>query len=341
MGKRLDFLKNKIIAHRGYHDDSIGIPENSLKSFERAIENGYGIEIDLHLLKDGNIVVIHDDTTGRVTGVEKVLKDCTYDDIKDLKLRNTNLTIPLFKEVLDLVDGRVPLLIEYKYDNKPGDLEAKSMELLKEYRGEFAVQSFNPASVKWFKDNYENIPRGQLSRDYANDPMCFIKKFVRKTMEELKTQGIVLRAIDYGDKDKIITIYTEKYNAQDFTDPVTIIYGHNMKNGTMFTSLHRYEEQSFFDEHPYIYIYLPHAVYKYAIFSAVTFDDRYILGNYNFLDPDDFNSYISQISDSALGFVRDDLSVMPGNQVITLSTCLSNAPDKRYLVNAVLIETYQ
>lgn len=182
MGKRLDFLKNKIIAHRGYHDDSIGIPENSLKSFERAIENGYGIEIDLHLLKDGNIVVIHDDTTGRVTGVEKVLKDCTYDDIKDLKLRNTNLTIPLFKEVLDLVDGRVPLLIEYKYDNKPGDLEAKSMELLKEYRGEFAVQSFNPASVKWFKDNYENIPRGQLSRDYANDPMCFIKKFVLKNV---------------------------------------------------------------------------------------------------------------------------------------------------------------
>lgn len=137
------------------------------------------------------------------------------------------------------------------------------------------------------------------------------------------------------------SIYTEKYNAQDFTDPVTIIYGHNMKNGTMFTSLHRYEEQSFFDEHPYIYIYLPHAVYKYAIFSAVTFDDRYILGNYNFLDPNDFNSYISEISDSALGFVRDDLSVMPGNQVITLSTCLSNAPDKRYLVNAVLIETYQ
>lgn len=182
MDKDLSFLNNKIIAHRGYHNIKKSIPENSLKAFERAIENGFGIEIDLHLLKDGKIAVMHDDTTERLTGINKLIKDCTYEDIKDLKLGNTNEGIPLFEEVLDLVSGRVPLLIEYKYDNKAGKLEEKSMELLKDYKGNFAVQSFNPASVKWFKDNYEKIPRGQLSSGYVDEKMCFIKKYILKNV---------------------------------------------------------------------------------------------------------------------------------------------------------------
>lgn len=178
----IDFLKNRIIAHRGYHNIGIGIPENSLSAYKRAIEYGYAIEIDLHLLKDGNIVVFHDDNLGRLTGVNKNLKDCTYDEIKKLRLENTENKIPLFEEVLNLVDGKVPLLIEYKYDTKAGLLEEKSMELLKNYNGKYAVQSFNPKSVKWFKDNYKNISRGQLSRDYTNDQICFIKKFVLKNV---------------------------------------------------------------------------------------------------------------------------------------------------------------
>lgn len=178
----VDFLKNRIIAHRGYHDISKNIPENSIASYKRAIEFGYAIEIDLHLLKDGNIVSMHDDYLERMTGNSKKLVDCTYDEIKDLKLLGTEEHIPLLKEILDLVNGRVPLLIEYKYDNKVGLLEEKSMELLKNYKGEYAIQSFNPKSVKWFKDNYKDIPRGQLASSFANEKMCFIKKLILKNV---------------------------------------------------------------------------------------------------------------------------------------------------------------
>lgn len=180
--KNIDFIKNKIIAHRGYHDIEKGIPENSITAFKRAIDFEYVIEIDLHLLKDGNIVVFHDDNLERLTGVSKNIKDCTYEEIKNLKLENIDEHIPLFKEVLELVNGRVPLLIEYKYDNKPGLLEEKSMILLKDYKGKYAVQSFNPKSVKWFKDNYKDIPRGQLASSFANEKMCFIKKLILKNV---------------------------------------------------------------------------------------------------------------------------------------------------------------
>lgn len=180
--KNIDFIKNKIIAHRGYHDIEKGIPENSITAFKRAIDFEYVIEIDLHLLKDGNIVVFHDDNLERLTGVSKNIKDCTYEEIKNLKLENIDEHIPLFKEVLELVNGRVPLLIEYKYDNKPGLLEEKSMILLKDYKGKYAVQSFNPKSVKWFKKNYENIPRGQLSSTFETEKMCFIKKYILKNV---------------------------------------------------------------------------------------------------------------------------------------------------------------
>ena len=84
--KNLEFLKDNIFAHRGYHLEKYNVPENSLKSFEKAIQKGYGIEIDLHLLKDGNIVVFHDDNTERMTVVNKLLKDCKYEDIKELRL---------------------------------------------------------------------------------------------------------------------------------------------------------------------------------------------------------------------------------------------------------------
>lgn len=180
--KDLGFLTGKVFAHRGYYLEEENIPENSIKAFEKAIEKGYGIELDLHLLKDGNIIVFHDDNTERMTGVNKLLKNCNYDDIKELKLKNTSEHIPLFEEVLNLVNGKVPLLIEYKYDTKVGKLEEKSMKFLLKYKGNFALQSFNPFSVKWFKDNYPEIPRGQLSYDYKNDNMCNIQKYVLKNV---------------------------------------------------------------------------------------------------------------------------------------------------------------
>ena len=180
--KNINFLKENLIAHRGYHDESLKIPENSMPAFKRAIENNYIIELDVHLLKDGNIVVFHDDDLKRMTNLEKNLKDTTYEEIQNLKLNNTENKIPLLSEVLDLVKDRVPIIIELKTDLKTGKLETKLMEILKRYKGRFAVKSFNPLSVYWFKKNYPDIVRGQLAEDFKNNNMCFIKKKILSNM---------------------------------------------------------------------------------------------------------------------------------------------------------------
>ena len=159
--KDISFLKNGVIAHRGYHDKENKIYENTLKAFERAIKNNYIIELDVHLLKDGEIIVYHDDNLKRLTGINKKVKDCTLSEIKQYKIKGTE-NIPTLKEVLTLVDGKVPLIIELKYDNKVGLLEEKLVKYLDNYQGKFAIKSFHPMSVRWFYKHRENYIRGQL-----------------------------------------------------------------------------------------------------------------------------------------------------------------------------------
>lgn len=130
------------------------------------------------------------------------------------------------------------------------------------------------------------------------------------------------------------TIYTEKYNAKDFSDPVTVVYGHNMKNGSMFAGLHQYEDKAFFDANPYIYIYLPEQTLKYHIFSATPFDDRYILGNYTFSSQADFEEYLDSLRSSINGFVNQEVNVSQGTGILTLSTCIADSPNERLLVSA-------
>lgn len=130
------------------------------------------------------------------------------------------------------------------------------------------------------------------------------------------------------------TIYTEKYNAKDFSDPVTVVYGHNMKNGSMFADLHKFEDQEFFNNNPYVYIYLPDKTYKYRIFAAVGFDDRYLMGNYNFSDPEDFQKYLDELRNSISGHVNMDVPVTQETGIMTLSTCIADAPNQRWMVNA-------
>lgn len=180
--KDTSFLKQNLIAHRGMHNINLGIPENSTIAFKKAIANNFIIELDLHILKDNKIVVFHDDNLERMTGLNKLLKECTYEEIKNLKLKNTNNFIPLFSEVLELVNGQVPIIIELKYDTKCGILEKATMELLKEYKGLYAIKSFNPLSVYWFKKNYPEVVRGQLSSNFKNEKWNIFKKFIMKSM---------------------------------------------------------------------------------------------------------------------------------------------------------------
>jgi len=130
------------------------------------------------------------------------------------------------------------------------------------------------------------------------------------------------------------TIYTEKYNSKEFSSPVTVVYGHNMKNGSMFADLHKFEDKAFFDANPYVYIYTPDRTLKYHIFSATPFDDRYILGNYNFTSQNDFEKYLDELRSTINGNVNMNVNVMQQTGILTLSTCIADSPNERFLVNA-------
>lgn len=158
--KNLDFLISNIIAHRGLHNEKY--PENSIGAFKRAIRKNYIIELDVHLISDGNVVVFHDDNLYRMCRKRKKIKDYRYDDLKKLKLLDSNYTIPTLESVLKLIDGRVPIIVELKYDLKVGLLEEKVCDLLDNYNGEFCVKSFSPFSILWFKKNRPNYIRGLL-----------------------------------------------------------------------------------------------------------------------------------------------------------------------------------
>lgn len=149
----------KYIAHRGLHDETA--PENSIAAFEKAITNGLAIELDLRLSKDGRLVVFHDAKLKRMCSVSGGVKDYTYDELKVFRLKDSDEHIPLFADVLKLVNGRVPLLIELKNCDL-GTLEKRTDCLLKQYKGDFAVQSFNIFTVLWFRLFSKDVKRGVL-----------------------------------------------------------------------------------------------------------------------------------------------------------------------------------
>lgn len=182
MKRKTDFLAKTLIAHRGYHDIEKNIPENSLRAFEEAIKNNYIIELDVHILKDGEVVVFHDDNLKRMTGIDKKIKECTYDEISKMNLKQTDEKLPLLKDVLNLVNGKVPIIIELKTDVRCGKLEKEVIKILEKYNGKYAVKSFNPLSINYFRKYSPNTIRGQLASDFKNDKMFILKKLFLKNM---------------------------------------------------------------------------------------------------------------------------------------------------------------
>ena len=174
------WLVNQYIAHRGLHNKKA--PENSLLAFKRAVEKGYAIELDLHLLQDGTPVVFHDDELKRMTNNDGYVSKLKKEDLSSYKLLKTDQIIPTFKEVLDLVNGQTPLLIEIKNTGKVGEIESIVLNMLKNYNGEYAIQSFNPFTLNYFYENAPDILRGQLSGSFKNSDMSRGKKFFLKRM---------------------------------------------------------------------------------------------------------------------------------------------------------------
>lgn len=168
--KEMKNYKSKYYAHRGLHNDERA--ENSMSAFKAAVDAGYGIELDIRLSKDGKLVVFHDDTLERVCGREGKVIDFTADELATFKLSGTDDGIPLFSDVLALIDGRVPLLVEIKENAGDSSVSLAACEMLNGYVGNFIVESFNPMSLKVVKENMPEIPRGILSHRYFDNEKC-------------------------------------------------------------------------------------------------------------------------------------------------------------------------
>lgn len=170
------------IAHRGLHNDEF--PENSLGAFENAVRNGYPIELDVQCINDGTVVVFHDFKLSRITGRDGYVGTLNRDQLQDVHLNGTEYTLPTFEQVLNTVNGKTPILIEIKNEGKVGSLEKKTYDMLKGYGGDYAVQSFNPYSVEYFKDNAPQVPRGQLSTFFKKDNLSgFFKRWFLTRMK--------------------------------------------------------------------------------------------------------------------------------------------------------------
>ena len=134
--------------------------------------------------------------------------------------------------------------------------------------------------------------------------------------------------------------FSENVNKKDFSDPNTVLYGHNMKNGSMFQNLHLFEDPEFFEENQMVYIYTPDHVYSYQIFAAYKYDDRNILKSFDFSDKKVFAEYIKECLNprSMAANVREEVEVTEDDKILTLSTCVGGDTDARYLVQAVMIK---
>jgi len=150
-------------AHRGLHNQQNLIPENSMKAFILAKESGYGIELDLNLTKDGEVVIFHDGDLLRACGTDFKVEDLTWDELSKYEVFGTGERIPLFSDLLKEIDGEIPLLVELKNTKRYKELCEKSSKLLDGYKGDFCIESFNPKIVRWFYKNRPNVVRGQLS----------------------------------------------------------------------------------------------------------------------------------------------------------------------------------
>lgn len=166
----MEELRRWRYAHRGLHDDLL--PENSMAAFRAALDAGYGIELDIHLMMDGNLAVIHDACLLRTAGADVRIEDLKADQLSQYHLGGSNETIPLFQDVLTLYSGKAPLIVELKCEggNHAALCEA-ACKMMDSYDGPYCMESFDPRAVIWLRKNRPDIIRGQLSENWMGKRM--------------------------------------------------------------------------------------------------------------------------------------------------------------------------
>ncbi len=155
-------------AHRGLHNKEKGIPENSMAAFKLAAANGFGAELDVHLMKDGKLAVIHDASLLRTAGADVLIEDLTAEELENYRLEGTEQRIPLLEDVLPLFVDRAPLIVELKAERGNAEaLAAAACKVLDKYKAEYCVESFDPRCLMWLWQNRPDVIRGQLSENFT------------------------------------------------------------------------------------------------------------------------------------------------------------------------------
>lgn len=171
-------------AHRGLHDNASEVPENSMTAFRRAVEAGYGIELDVQLSKDNIPVVFHDYTLDRMCGGPGKVADYTFEELQQFSLVCSKERIPKFEDVLNMVDGRVPLIVEYKIESTDLSVCPIADKLLSRYKGLYCIETFNPLGLLWYRRHRKAVVRGQLSnaflreKEYSNPLHFFLQNLL-------------------------------------------------------------------------------------------------------------------------------------------------------------------
>lgn len=200
-------------AHRGLFNNSDMVFENTLEAFSLAVDKGYGIELDIQFTRDKQIVVFHDFSLKRLCGIDKRVDELTYYEIKSLSINDSDSKIPLLKDVLVLVDGRSPLIIEIKSDTESSEICKAASDILDDYKGLFCIESFNPYVVQWYTHNRYDIVCGFLSNNYLKPKKRsnFLKRFV---LTNLLVNFLIkpdFIAYDYEDMSNISLNLCKKY----------------------------------------------------------------------------------------------------------------------------------
>ena len=154
------FTDKKVFAHRGMHGGKVG--ENTVEAFENAVENGYGIELDVRISADGQAVIAHDSAVWHESGEGKNISELTSEELKQYG-------VPLLSEALKVIDGKVPVIVEIKCETKDISVCPIVAEILDEYNGDYCIESFNPYVLKWYRECRPEIARGQLSTDFIKN----------------------------------------------------------------------------------------------------------------------------------------------------------------------------
>lgn len=183
-------------AHRGLHDHRAGVPENTLAAFEAAVSAGYAIELDVRLLGDGTVVAFHDGDLRRACGIDKRLDQVGWLDVAPLRVFDTDHGIPTLETVLRRVAGRVPLLVEVKKGSHDEGVEGGTWAQLSHYPGAFAVQSFRPSALRWFRREAPHAVRGQLGGPLEYEGIPRWRRFLSRRL-----LGIVTSRPDFINYD--------------------------------------------------------------------------------------------------------------------------------------------